>query len=84
MVIVMKQVPQEANAFAAALNSSVTTTLNFGNTEYGAGHNHMGCDATHTAWGYTWYDVEPMVALCRRVVYAVCSSYPQRQHPTVL
>ena len=57
-----EEVLQEVNAFAAALNSSVTTTLNFGNTDYEQGTITWGA-MPHTSWGYTWYDVEPMVAL---------------------
>ena len=52
----------EANAFANALNNNIKTTIKFGNTDYEQGTVTWGT-MPHTAWGYTWYDVTPLIKL---------------------
>ena len=52
----------EVNALINALNSNVKTSLKFGNTDYEQGSVTWGA-MNHTQWGYTWYDVEPMIKL---------------------
>ena len=56
-------VKSEADAFAKALNDNVKTSLQFGNTSYEQGSLIWGVVPVNEGWGYTYYEVNPLVQL---------------------
>lgn len=57
------EVKSEADAFAKALNDNVKTSLQFGNTSYEQGSLIWGVVPVNEGWGYTYYEVNPLVQL---------------------
>lgn len=57
-----ESVKSEVNALATAINNNVKTTLKFGNTDFEQG-TVTWTAVPHTSWGYTWYDVAPVIKL---------------------